>query len=157
LPFSVADSGTAAELSNYGGPLYAQQTASIHGQTHCGGTAAANLVAPTPCAFANDYTGATDFGQSGRNQMFGPNYTDSDFSVFKGFAMPHWDTGKLKVGAQFFNLFNHPNFGQPLSNVAGSNVGVIESTVNPPTSILGSFLGGNASPRLIQLTAKFDF
>jgi hypothetical protein len=33
----------------------------------------------------------------------------------------------------------------------------VVSTVNPPTSILGSFLGGDASPRLIQLTAKFNF
>jgi hypothetical protein len=30
-------------------------------------------------------------------------------------------------------------------------------TVNPPTSILGSFLGGDAAVRLIQSTAKFNF
>jgi hypothetical protein len=153
LPFSVIDSGTASSLANYGGPLYAQQTGSLSGHNHCGGTAAAN---GTACAFATDYATATDFGQSGRNQMYGPNYTDSDFSVTKGFSMPGWETGKLKVGAQFFNLFNHPNFGQPTNNVSGS-IGVIQSTVNPPTSILGAFLGGNASPRLIQLNAKFDF
>jgi len=29
--------------------------------------------------------------------------------------------------------------------------------VNTPTSILGSFLGGDASVRLIQLTAKLNF
>jgi hypothetical protein len=166
LPFSVLDTGTSAGLDNYGGPLYAKQIAPLGGNNHCGGTAAAN---GTPCGFVNDFApyiaatattpavqSATDFGQSRRNQMFGPNYTDSDFSLSKGFAMPGWDSGKLKVGAQFFNLFNHPNFGQPLNSVAGSP-GIIESTVNPPTSILGSFLGGNASPRLIQLNAKFDF
>lgn len=177
LPFSVIDNGTAAGIGNYAvngtpNPLYAQQIAPISGHTHCGGTAAAN---GTPCSFAADYApyiaavdatsttpatpavqSATDFGQSGRNQMFGPNYTDTDFSVTKGFTIPGWETGKLRVGAQFYNLFNHPNFGQPLNNVAG-NVGVIETTVNPPTSILGSFLGGDASPRLVQLTAKFDF
>ena len=153
LPFSVTDTGTAGGIGFYGGPLYAKQTAPLGGNNHCGGTSAAN---GTPCAFANDYTTATDFGQSGRNQMYGPNYTDSDFSISKGFAMPGWDSGKLKVGAQFFNLFNHPNFGQPTNSVSGTP-GLIESTVNPPTSILGSFLGGNASPRLVQLNAKFDF
>jgi hypothetical protein len=153
LPFSVVDSGTASALAGYGGPLYARQIGSIKGHNHCGGEAAAN---GTACAFAADYTTATDFGQSGRNQMFGPNYTDSDFSVSKGFGMPGWESGKLKIGAQFFNLFNHPNFGQPTANVSGS-IGVIQSAVNPPTSILGAFLGGNASPRLIQLNAKFDF
>jgi hypothetical protein len=165
LPFSVLDSATSGDnFGNYGGPLYAQQIASLGGHNHCGGEAAAN---GTPCAFANDFVldqglpgqplqSATDFGQSRRNQMFGPNYTDSDFSASKGFSMPGWESGKLKLGAQFFNLFNHPNFGQPTNNTSGS-MGLIQSTVNPPTSILGAFLGGNASPRLIQLNAKFDF
>jgi hypothetical protein len=89
--------------------------------------------------------------------MFGPNYTDSDFSISKGFVMPGTESAKLKLGIQFFNIFNHPNFGQPVANVASGADGLIFGTVNPPTSILGSFLGGNASPRLAQLNAKFDF
>ncbi len=71
--------------------------------------------------------------------------------------MPHWESGNLKLGAQFFNLFNHPNFGQPLSDVEGTNLGQINSLVSTPTSILGSFLGGDAAPRLIQLKATFTF
>jgi hypothetical protein len=159
LPFSVIDTGTAGGIANYSvngtpNPLFAQQTASINGHTHCGGNAAAN---GNPCAFASDFAAATDFGQSRRNQLYGPNYTDVDFAVTKGFNMPHWETAKLKIGAQFFNLFNHPNFGQPYNDVASPGLGTITSTVNTPTSILGSFLGGDASPRLIQLMAKFDF
>ncbi len=173
LPFSVNDTGTSAMLGNYGSPnnvpeLFAKQIAPVR-NTHCGGTAAAR--GTTPCSFAADFApfisatatapaiqSATDFGQSRRNQLFGPNYTDADLTVTKGFTMPRWDTGKVKVGAQFFNLFNHPNFAQPLnSTTAGSNLGTIEAAVNPPTSILGSFLGGDASPRLIQLTARFEF
>ena len=153
LPFSVVDTGTAASIANYGGPLYAQQTAPLKHINHCGGDAAANGYA---CPFASNYVSATDFGQSRRNQMFGPDYTDSDLSVTKGFAIPGWESAKIHFGAQLFNVFNHPNFGQPTNNVAGTP-GLIQSTVNPPTSILGSFLGGNASPRLIQLTGKFDF
>lgn len=153
LPYSVVDTGTAQSLVNYGGPLYAQQTGAVKG-THCGGESATI----TPCSFTSSFQAATNFGQSRRNQLFGPNYTDTDFSVSKGFLMPHWESAKLRVGAQFYNLFNHPNFGQPNNNVAGgSSFGTITSTVNTPTSILGSFLGGDASPRLIQLMAKFDF
>jgi hypothetical protein len=176
LPFSVVDTGTASMLSGYGGALYARQTGALGGSDHCGGTAAANENNPTPCGFAADYApfipavpatattplipavqSATDFGQSRRNQVFGPNYTDSDFSITKGFLMPHWESAKFRIGAQFFNIFNHPNFGQPINSVASGALGTIQSTVNPPTSILGSFLGGDASPRLVQATLKFDF
>ena len=151
---SRSGSATAGNIGNYGGPLYAKQIAPLGGSSHCGGL---GIAEGGTCAFAADYTSATDFGQSGRNQIFGPNYTDTDFSVSKGISMPHWESGKLKVGAQFFNLFNHPNFGQPGGNVAAGNYGKITSDVNTPTSILGAFLGGNADGRLIQLNAKFDF
>jgi len=154
LPLSATDTATAGNIGNYGGPLYAKQIAPLGGSSHCGGL---GIAEGGTCAFAADYTSATDFGQSGRNQIFGPNYTDTDFSVSKGISMPHWESGKLKVGAQFFNLFNHPNFGQPGGNVAAGNYGKITSDVNTPTSILGAFLGGNADGRLIQLNAKFDF
>jgi hypothetical protein len=161
LPFSVVDNKTATALGNYGGGntgvLFAQQTAPFHG-THCGGASAtATTGNSVPCSFVHDFTSASNFGQSRRNQLFGPNFTDTDFAVMKGFGMPGWETGKLKVGAQFFNLFNHPNFGQPVNDISSKSFGQILSTVNTPTSILGSFLGGDASPRLIQLTAKFEF
>jgi len=158
LPFSVTDSGTAATLNNYGGQLFAMQTAPLSGHTHCGGVSAtATLGNSVPCTFTQDYASPTNFGQSRRNQMFGPNYTDTDFAVYKGFGIPGLESGKLRVGAQFYNLFNHPNFGQPSGNLSSGNFGLITTTVNPPTSILGSFLGGDASPRLIQLTGKFEF
>jgi hypothetical protein len=151
LPFSVVYS---ASLANYGGALYAKQIAPIS-NTHCGGKAAAQ---GTACSFTTSFATPTDFGQSRRNQLFGPNYTDVDFAITKGFVIPRWETGKLKVGAQFFNLFNHPNFGQPGINISShSSFGKISSAVSPPTPILGSQLGGDTSSRLIEMTAKFDF
>jgi hypothetical protein len=155
LPFSVVDGTTALNLSNYGGPLFAKQSASISGHTQCGGKGAAQGIA---CSFVNDYTSATDFGQSRRNQLRGPNYTDVDLSIIKGFQIPKWQTGKVTVGVQFFNLFNHPNFASPANDLASpGTIGTITSGVSAPTSILGSGLGGDASPRLIQLVAKFSF
>jgi hypothetical protein len=44
--------------------------------------------------------------------------------------------------------------GTPASQ---GDFGTIVSTVNTPTSILGSFLGGDASPRLIQFRAEVKF
>jgi hypothetical protein len=70
---------------------------------------------------------------------------------------PELEVSQLSVGLQFFNLLNHPNFDQPVQDFADSQFGTIIHTVNVPTSILGSFLGGDASPRLIQIKASFSF
>ncbi|PYX50904.1 MAG: hypothetical protein DMG79_04640, partial [Acidobacteria bacterium] len=89
--------------------------------------------------------------------FYGPKYFDTDFTVMKNFKVPHWEAARFGVGAQFFNLFNHPNFDQPVADISNSNFGSIISTVNTPTSILGSFLGGDSSPRLIQFKGSLTF
>jgi len=100
----------------------------------------------------------TGFGVAGlRNHFRGPQYVNTDFTIFKNTSIPHWERGKLGIGFQFFNLFNHPNFNFPVSNIASPLFGQTDSLVSPPTSILGSFLGGDASPRLIQLKATLSF
>jgi Carboxypeptidase regulatory-like domain len=164
LPFTETDATTGAGLGNYnggngGGLLFARQIVPHVGTSCSGGAHVFNNATGggTPCGIANEYGTATDFGQSARNQVFGPHYTDFDFAVNKGFAIPHWEGAKLKLGVQFFNIFNHPNFGQPSHDVNSSLNGLVTTTVNPPTSILGSFLGGDASPRLIQTKLSFTF
>ncbi|MFZ0644771.1 MAG: hypothetical protein WAM25_16545, partial [Candidatus Acidiferrales bacterium] len=102
----------------------------------------------------------TSFGVNGlRNNFRGPGYTDVDFSINKNTSIPHWEAAKLGIAFQFFNLFNHPNFDQPVNDVEGGAgyFGTIQSTVSTPTSILGAFLGGDAAPRIIQLKASFTF
>ena len=71
--------------------------------------------------------------------------------------MPGWESGKLKLGAQIYNLFNHPNFAKPVNDVASGNQGLIQGDVSSPTSIFGSFIGGAASSRIIQLKGSFTF
>ncbi len=122
-----------------------------------------------PCAFAAGFpTVATNlggtpgsegtFGADGLRNIFrGPHYFDTDFSFTKRTKIPRWERGELAIGLQFFNLFNHPNFNLPSNNVGSGFFGTSQATVNPPTSILGSFLGGDASPRLIQIKAQFVF
>ena len=118
---------------------------------HCGG--ASHTV--TPCDFASHFGPATDWGQQRRNQLYGPNYTDFDLDVAKGFKIR--ESGRLKIGAQFFNLFNHANFQIPDAELTSGITGTIYTTANTPTSILGAFLGGDASPRLIQFKGTFSF
>lgn len=102
--------------------------------------------------------GETELGPQGlRNAYRGPNYFDTDFSFTKKTKIPHWERGEFQLGLQFFNLFNHFNFNLPIGDIANPQFGTIQSGVNPPTSILGSFLGGDAAPRLIQVKAQLVF
>ena len=159
FPYTVTDGNTSTGLNsgNYFGTLFADQLAP---QSHsCSTSAVLNFVTGTgnPCLSLSNFASATGFGQGRRNAFFGPHYVDTDFTVQKGFAVPHHESAKVTVGAQFFNILNHPNFAQPISDISSPLFGLIDATVSTPTSIFGNGLGGDASPRIIQLKAKFDF
>jgi hypothetical protein len=97
------------------------------------------------------------YGNQRRNQYRGPKYFDTDFAIEKGFGIPKWEGAQFSVGARFFNLFNHPDFYFPIMNASNPQFGQILQTVSTPTSIYGSGLGADASPRVIQLQAKITF
>ena len=63
----------------------------------------------------------------------------------------------MQIGANFYNILNHPNFANPVSDIANGQFGQSISTVSVPTSIYGSGLGGDASTRQVQLHAKISF
>ena len=159
-PLTVIDSAATSALTGtgYGGTIFA--TPVIAGYTGCG-EAATNPA--TPCLGLSQFAPSTSspltFGNQTRNQYRGPGYFDTDISIMKNFAMPHWEAAHLGVGFQFFNLFNHPNFDKPVNDIAqGAGVfGTITNLVSAPTSILGSFVGADASGRIIQLRAQFVF
>ena len=176
FPYTVVNNAAAGVLSGlgfgqgFGGPVFATYTGSGH--PSCSGPSGAldtgiNPCIPTsgfpdfsaPACPAADATCqlATGIVNQRRNQFFGPHYWDTDMTLMKYTQIPRWETAKLGIGVQFFNLFNHPNFAAPVNDISSPHFGQVRSTVNPPTSILGSFLGGDASVRLIQLTAKFNF
>jgi hypothetical protein len=154
-PFSVTDNSSTVLYGTV--PLAKQLDNNF--DHHCGGKAhiLTSSGGGTPCDFASHFTSSTDYGQQRRNQLFGPSYTDFDLDLSKGFAIPKWEEAKLKLAVQFFNLFNHPNFQIPTADVNESTSGLISSAASAPTSVLGAFLGGDASPRLIQLKATFRF
>jgi len=161
-PFTVIDSGSTGALTgnNYGGPLFAGIVGNTHGTVGCDVHATNVGTTKTPCLRSAGFSDAgslTAFSSQGRNQFRGPGYVDTDFTVIKHNKLPRMEHGDLAVGLQFFNLFNHHNFDNPVADVNSPRFGLITRTVNTPTSILGSFLGGDASPRLIQLKAEFKF
>lgn len=160
LPFTVVDGNATSVLAanNFGGAL--NDTGAFVFANYLGGapSSCGSSSVSKPCLTVSQFSPAmSGLGTQRRNQFYGPKYFDTDFTVMKNFQVPHWEAGKLGIGLQFFNLFNHPNFDQPVGDVANPQFGLINTTVSTPTSILGSFLGGDASPRLIQLKARLTF
>ncbi len=60
-------------------------------------------------------------------------------------------------GANFYNIFNHPNFASPDNFIGDSTFGQITSTTAPPTGPYGSFFAGSPSGRIIQFQGKLVF
>ncbi len=93
-----------------------------------------------------------------RNRFRGPGYFTTDFAIIKNTKLKSWESATLGIGFQFFNLFNHPNFSIPDNDVSDQQFfGQIGSLDHPPTSILGSGLGGDVAPRMIQLKVQLQF
>ncbi|MFZ3217640.1 MAG: carboxypeptidase-like regulatory domain-containing protein [Candidatus Acidiferrales bacterium] len=99
-----------------------------------------------PCAFAPAASG--ELGDASRTPLSGPDFVNTDFSVIKQFILP-WEGIGLNFRAEFFNLFNHPQFGLPdtgstgYADISTPNFGSISSTVN--------------NPRLVQFGLKLTF
>ena len=89
----------------------------------------------------------------GRNRFHGPRYFSADLSIMKNTRLPGWDAGLLGIGFQFFNVFNHPNFGMPDGFSGGSTFGQIVYTASPPTGVFGR----GVSARMIQVKAQLQF
>ena len=92
-----------------------------------------------PAAFSTPalYT----YGNCGRDILFGPGRWNWDQSIFKSFPIREWANLELRFDA--FNIFNHPQFGQPNATIGTSSAGIISSIV------------GN--PRQLQLAAHLTF
>ncbi len=66
------------------------------------------------------------FGNSGRNNVVGPGIVALDFSMAKSFQLT--ERARLEFRSEFFNLPNHPIFGQPGATVSTVSYAVIGST-----------------------------
>ncbi len=68
-------------------------------------------------------------GNAGRNIIPGPGLATLDFSLFKKFNFS--ESKSLQFRAEFFNLFNHPNFLYPTqtANATWSSGGILTETL----------------------------
>jgi hypothetical protein len=81
------------------------------------------------------------FGTLGRNTGRGPGLATVDFSAFKSFALP-FEGHRMEFRAEFFNLFNHANLGNPNTTRTSNQFGRITSA---------------NEPRIIQFALRYAF
>jgi hypothetical protein len=107
-----------------------------------------------PCAFSLAPTGF--LGNEKRNILRGPGFEDIDFSVVKDTSVSALgENGKVQFRAEFFNLFNRPNFGQPgLTIFAGSEAAGVAGV---PGNTAGIISRTSNTARQIQLALKIIF
>ncbi|MGA9507094.1 MAG: carboxypeptidase-like regulatory domain-containing protein [Candidatus Sulfotelmatobacter sp.] len=76
---------------------------------------------------------AGKLGDANRTPLYGPDFVNTDFSAIKHFLLPYREGWRLDFRAEFFNLFNHAQFGLPGADISTSSTfAKINSTVNNP-------------------------
>jgi len=117
----------------------------------------------TGACFDGDSPANCQFGNLGRNALRGPDFAWSDFYLTKSVALS--ERVRLRFDTQFFNVFNHPNFGLPSMALAGipgkpstqTGFGALTYATSPPTGLLGVGLGGDSTPRMIAFQLRLEF
>ncbi len=89
-----------------------------------------------PGAFTSGPLGA--FGDANRQFFHGPGMINTDFALLKD--TPVTETTTVELRAEFFNIFNHTQFMNPVGNYTSSLFGVVTSA---------------RPPRIGQLSLKF--
>jgi hypothetical protein len=82
------------------------------------------------------------FETGNRNTLRTPMYTNFDIGFAKQIPLFR-ENYRLQFRADFFNAFNHVNFGTPNANINSGSFGLITNTAN--------------GPREIQFSLRFDF
>ena len=134
-PFSVTNFAVFPSAT-FGGVVLADVTGP-NTRTVCGPSAV-----EMPCFTASQFAPAAtqaNFGNLPRNSFRGPGYFNIDSSLFK--TIPMGERIRLTFGASAYNLFNHPNFANPNSDIAFPGLGLITSTTTNPSGPYG-FDGG---------------
>jgi hypothetical protein len=107
----------------------------VNGLTATGGAPAWSLL---------DAAGGTVFGNAGIGIINGPGQNNTDFAIVKRTNIPWMTEGaNLEFRTEFFNAFNHTQFGNPGTSASTGTFGVISST--------------SVNPRIIQFALKLNF
>ncbi len=80
-----------------------------------------------------------------RNAFYGPSFYNVDLGIQKHFYIT--EAQKVTFAASFFDLFNHPNFENPIADL--NNTAQFGQSINT--------YGDNGGHRVTQLSLRYDF
>jgi hypothetical protein len=103
-----------------------------------------------PAAFAMPAAGT--FGDAPRNLARGPGAWQIDLGAAKRIQLR--ESGWLEFRSEFFNIFNHPQYGLPQATFGIPGFGSITQTVNTTTPVSPV---GAGTPREIQFALRIGF
>ncbi|HEY2018960.1 MAG TPA: carboxypeptidase regulatory-like domain-containing protein, partial [Bryobacteraceae bacterium] len=89
------------------------------------------------------------FGNLGRNSVYGPGQINIDMALTRRF--PVKERWKLDLRADFFNILNHANLGNPITSLSSGTFGQITGYYQ------GLNAAGGNTPRVIQMAVKLYF
>jgi hypothetical protein len=119
------------------------------------GPAFCNPNQPDPTKIPNSNFCTTDFGNIGRNTFRGPRQQNWDFSLIKNIKIS--ERQSLRFTTDFFNIWNHTNFGNPSINdvesIPHDQVTGLPLTTGP----FGKITSTVGTPRLIQFSLRYAF
>ncbi len=105
-----------------------------------------------PAAFAAP---AGEFGTAPRDLGRGPGTWQIDLAASK--VIPFAEKGQLEFRSEFYNIFNHPQLGQPQSTFNPSNTTGFGSIINTVNTVSPVTPVGSGTPREIQFALRFEF
>jgi hypothetical protein len=161
-PFSVTDSGAGTaflgpgltpgtlggQLASGGSISAGLTSGGTHDRVNNGYLNPANFTTAPPLDAALGGDGVvTAFGNLGRNIYRGPGQQNWDFSLIKNFKIT--ERQQLRFTTDFFNIWNHVNFGNPSINDV--------ETISLPNSSFGRIFSTVGTPRLIQFSLRYAF
>jgi hypothetical protein len=80
------------------------------------------------------------FGNAGYNSLLGPAAFNMDTNLTRLFKIR--ESQRFELRFEFFNVLNHTNFNNPVTNLRSATFGRIQSA---------------GDPRIIQFAAKYSF
>ncbi len=121
-----------------------------YGSNACSGSA--------PCkSFLNQAAFTTaplgSFGNVKKGSFVGPQYADFDLSVMRHFNFT--ERWRMEFRAEFFNVLNHPNFGDPNTGSSTNNTNTGFGRITSQATSNGS--STSYDPRIGQLSLKLYF